>query len=92
MRRVRDFILGRTVRWHTKHAGRPYCELRLDKTLVHDPDGCAHAPTCEVVAAEGGHWRWVCSCGSKGTRLCYKSDVERLRKMHLRNRHSVVTW
>ena len=107
MKRVRDFlptkILGRTVRWHTKHTGHSYCELSqcvdpkcertdLHGVLLHDPDGCAHAPTIEVLQVENSHWRWFCSCGSKGIRLIYKGDVERLARTHLSTRHSVVTW
>lgn len=46
-------------------------------------------PIIEVVECENEHWRWTCSCGSKGIRLWARADAERLALVHLR-RHGVV--
>lgn len=36
---------------------------------------------------EHNHWRWHCSCGGAGSRLAFRSDVERLAHRHLRKVH-----
>jgi hypothetical protein len=36
---------------------------------------------------EYGHYRWVCTCGSKGIHLIYKRDVERLAAEHMKKKH-----
>lgn len=35
------------------------------------------------VTFDGSHWRWFCSCGAKGIRLAYRSQVERLAAQHV---------
>jgi hypothetical protein len=42
-------------------------------------------PTIEILNAPPGHYRWKCSCGSMGIRLCYKESVQALADTHMRN-------
>lgn len=66
----------------------PDCQREDAHGIVTHAPGCAHAPIIEVVQ-EYGHYRWVCSCGSKGSRLIYKGSVQELAKKHLLRRHSL---
>src|ERR1017187_8490354 len=46
-------------------------------------------PTIEILNAPPGHYRWKCSCGSMGIRLCYKESVQALAVTHLQIRHNI---
>lgn len=45
-------------------------------------------PTIEIIK-EYDHYRWVCSCGSKGIRLCFRQSVVPLSIQHLQKIHNI---
>ena len=71
------------------------CDYHRADMLSRDSTAVFKPFETEVVEGRGTkypqvvHYRWVCSCGSKGIRLIFRESVVALSVQHLQERHNI---